>query len=91
MIDLFEVFYRAEKGLVSCVVTSAGELGKAEEKRVEAAMAKRADAGATLIMEYNTNVSIMGGFVAKMGESVFDYSVSNRLNRMETQLLAPLA
>jgi len=91
MIDSFEVFYRAEKGLIPCVVTSATELGKPEKKKVEAAMAKRAGAGATLIMEYNTSPLIMGGLYVKMGEAVYDYSVSNRLNRMETQLLAPLA
>lgn len=91
MIELFEVFYRAEKGLIPCLVTSATDLGKAEKKKVEAAMAKRAGAGATLIMEYSTEPRIMGGLVVKMGEAVYDYSVSNRLTRMEMQLLAPLA
>merc|ERR1712183_338319 len=59
MIDLFEGFYRAEKGLVSCVVTSATKLSSSQEAEVQAAMQKRADKGATLIMEYNVNSSLL--------------------------------
>jgi len=91
MIDLYETFYRAEKGLVQCIVTSAGELSKKEKTAVEKAMQARAGADKTLIMDYNTNAAILGGLVVKMGESVIDQSVSSRLARMETQLLAPLA
>jgi len=91
MIDLFEVFYRAEKGLVPCVVTSAKDLSKKEKTAVEKAMQKRAGAGTTLLMDFDTNPNVLGGLVVKMGEAVYDYSVSNRLDRMQTQLLAPLA
>merc|ERR1712014_208403 len=59
MIDLFEMFYRAEKG-------------------------------STLIMEYDVNPAIMGGLVVKMGEAVFDMSVQTKLERLQTQLLAPV-
>merc|ERR1712137_654150 len=48
MIDLYEVFYRAEKGLVPCTVTSASPLSSSQMSEVEAAMQKRAGAGATL-------------------------------------------
>merc|ERR1719329_745702 len=61
MIDMYEVFYRAEKGQVPCTVTSAKELTKKEKSKVEAAMQKRAGAGSTLIMDYNTNPLILGG------------------------------
>lgn len=91
MIDLYEVFYRAEKGLISCTVTSAAELTSAQKKATEAALKKRAGAGATLIMEYDTNPNLLGGLVCKMGEAVYDNSVATRLERLQTQLLAPLA
>jgi len=91
MIDLYEVFYRAEKGLVPCTVTSATPLSTSQQSEVEAAMQKRAGAGKQLIMEFNTNPALLGGLMVKMGEAVFDNSVSTRLERLQTQLLAPLA
>ncbi|CAE7401773.1 ATPsynO [Symbiodinium sp. CCMP2592] len=43
MIDIFENFYRAEKNLVLCKVTSAASLSDGQKKQVEAAMQKRAE------------------------------------------------
>merc|ERR1719277_2067724 len=90
MIDMFEMFYRAEKGLVLCKVTSAGPLNASAQASVKKAMESRAEQGATLIMEYDTNPAIMGGLVVKMGEAVFDMSVQTKLERLQTQLLAPV-
>merc|ERR1719502_245740 len=84
MIDLYEVFYRAEKGLVPCTVTSASPLSSSQQSEVESAMQKRAGADKKLIMEYNTNPALLGGLVVKMGEAVFDNSVSTRLERLQT-------
>lgn len=91
MIDLFETFYRAEKGLIPCKVTSAKELSSYEMEEVKAAMQKRAEPGQTLIMDFATNPAILGGLQVKMGEAVFDFSVATKLERLQTQLLAPLA
>merc|ERR1719343_1235974 len=91
VIDLFEVFYRAEKGLIPCKVTSAGGLSAEQKKAVQQAMEKRAEKGAQLIMEFNTNPAILGGLVVKMGEAVFDNSVATRLERLQGQLLQPLS
>merc|ERR1719453_2154706 len=41
MIDLYEVFYRAERGLVPCTVSSATALSNAQKTAVEGAMQKR--------------------------------------------------
>ncbi|CAK0909845.1 unnamed protein product [Prorocentrum cordatum] len=90
MIDLYETFYRAEKGLVLCKVTSAEALTSKQQAAVKAAMEKRAEKGSTLLMEYTTNPAILGGLVVKMGEAVLDQSVSTRLERLQTQLLAPV-
>merc|ERR1711862_627839 len=61
MIELYESFYRAEKGLVPCEVTSAKELSDAEKMQVKNAMQSRAEAGSTLIMEYKVNPILLGG------------------------------
>ncbi|CAE8587520.1 unnamed protein product, partial [Polarella glacialis] len=90
MINIFEGFYRAEKGLVLCKVSTAEALSAAQMTQVKDAMQKRAEKGSTLIMEYTTNVSLLGGMVVKMGEAVLDYSVHTKLERLQTQLLQPV-
>merc|ERR1712050_222744 len=90
IVDLFEVFYRAEKGLVPCKVTSAEPLSSKQQGEVKKAMEQRAEKGSTLIMGFNTNPAILGGLVVKMVEAVFDNSVATRLERLQTQLLVPL-
>uniref|UniRef100_A0A7S4QDZ4 Uncharacterized protein n=1 Tax=Alexandrium monilatum TaxID=311494 RepID=A0A7S4QDZ4_9DINO len=79
MIDLFEGFYRAEKGLVVCKVTSAQALSSTQKQQ-----------GSTLLMEYSVNPALLGGLVVKFGEAVLDQSVSTRLERLTTQLMAPV-
>mmetsp|Transcript_89983 Transcript_89983/g.178860 ORF Transcript_89983/g.178860 Transcript_89983/m.178860 type:complete len:247 (+) Transcript_89983:47-787(+) len=91
MIELFEGFYRAEKGLVLCEVTSAEPLSSTQEARVKAALEQRAEQGATLLMEYKTNPALLGGLVVKLGDAILDQSVSTRLERMTTQLMAPVS
>jgi len=90
VIDLFEIFYRTEKGIVACKVTSAAPLSSAEQGQVKKAMEQRAAKGSTIIMEYATNPAILGGLVVKMGDAVFDNSVATRLERLQNQLLQPL-
>lgn len=91
MIDLFEGFYRAEKGLVVCKVSSAKELTAAQKTAVQKAMQSRAPQGSTLIMEWSVNSALLGGLVVKMDEAVYDQSVATKLERMQTQLLAPIS
>jgi len=50
MIEIFEGFYRAEKGLIACEVTSAAQLSSNEQSSVVTAMEKRAPSGSTLLM-----------------------------------------
>merc|ERR1711957_984926 len=90
VIDLFEVMYRAEKGLVMCRVTSAAPLSSSQQGEVKKAMQQRAEKGSTLIMEYATNPQILGGLVVKMGEAILDNSVATRLERLQNQLLQPV-
>eukprot|EP00929_Paragymnodinium_shiwhaense_P024314 TRINITY_DN149_c0_g1_i1.p1 TRINITY_DN149_c0_g1~~TRINITY_DN149_c0_g1_i1.p1 ORF type:complete len:224 (-),score=76.84 TRINITY_DN149_c0_g1_i1:52-723(-) len=90
MIEMFEMFYRAEKGIVPCAVTSATALTASQKGDVKSAMEKRAAKGSNLIMEYNVNPAMMGGLVVKLGEAVYDYSVQSRLDRLTSRLLAPV-
>lgn len=57
--------------------------------QVEKALAARAK-GAQLMVSYRTSPGILGGLVVKMGESVLDFSVLSRLDRLTTKLMAPM-
>merc|ERR1719321_175471 len=61
MIEIFEGFYRAEKGLIACEVTSAAELSSSEQSAVQSAMESRVPSGSTVLMEYKVNPAILGG------------------------------
>lgn len=89
MIDNYEAFYRAEKNQVVCQVTTVTELQAKERSKVEA-MLKGRESGRELIVSYKTNAAIMGGIVVKMGESVLDFSVQSRLERLCSKLAAPV-
>eukprot|EP00392_Amoebophrya_sp_AT5.2_P002775 g2780.t1 len=88
MIDNYEQFYRAEKNQVICQVTTVKELADKEKQMVEAMLKKR-ESGRELILSYATNASILGGIVVKMGESVLDFSVQTKVDRLCSKLAAP--
>jgi len=89
VVDAFENFYRVEKGQLVCRVSSAKELSSKEQKKVRSALQTRSP-NAELIVEYDVNSAIMGGLVVKMGDQVFDFSMHSRLERLQSQLLAPI-
>jgi ATP synthase F1 delta subunit len=89
MVDAFEVAYRQEKGQVLCVVASAAELSEADKGKVENALKQRAK-DKHLILQFETNPVLLGGLLVKMGDAVFDFSVNTKIDRLETQLRAPV-
>jgi len=89
MINNFETFYRAEKGQMLCQVISAITLSKDEKGLVEAALASKAK-GSKLIITYTENPGIEGGLLVKIGESVLDFSVSSKLDRVVAELSTPM-
>ena len=90
VVDAFEGAYRNEKGQVVCVVTSAAILSESDQGRVKQALETRNKDKGELILSFNVNPNIMGGLLVKMGEAVFDFSVSSKVDRLQAQLLAPL-
>ncbi|CBZ51724.1 ATP synthase, related [Neospora caninum Liverpool] len=88
--DAFDAMYRKEKGEVKCLVTSAKPLSAQQQKEIVAALQKRAGSQARLIVDYAVSPQIMGGLVVRLGEQVLDFSVVSRLDRLQSQLLAPL-
>jgi ATP synthase F1 delta subunit len=89
IVDAFEAAYRVEKGQVVCVVASAAELSETDKKRVEKALKQRAK-DKSIILQFETNAALLGGLLVKMGDAVFDYSISTKIDRLETQLKSPV-
>jgi ATP synthase F1 delta subunit len=89
MIDSFEELYREEKGIKVAKVVTASDITTAQKKSITQAV-QAVEPGAQLTFEYEVNPAMLGGFVVKLGQKVLDYSVSSRIDKLSTQLLAPV-
>merc|ERR1719247_599064 len=89
MADSFEELYREEKGIKVAKVVTAADITTAQKKAITQAV-QAVEPGAQLTFEYEVNPAMLGGFVVKLGQKVLDYSVSSKIDRMSTQLLAPV-
>ena len=81
----FERLSRARAGIVQAEIVSARPL--AEEQKTE--LARRLGqgrAGRRMEISYKEDPGILGGFVARIGEQIHDYSVSGRLARLRRRL-----
>merc|ERR1719353_2391727 len=90
MIDSFEELYREEKGIKVTKVVTAAEITTAQKKSITQAV-QAVEPGKQLTFEYEVQPAMLGGFVVKLGQKVLDYSVSTKIDRMSTQLLAPVS
>jgi F-type H+-transporting ATPase subunit delta len=90
MIDSFEELYREEKGIKVAKVVTAAEITTAQKKSITQAV-QAVEPGKQLTFEYEVQPAMLGGFVVKLGQKVLDYSVSAKIDKMSTQLLAPVA
>jgi F-type H+-transporting ATPase subunit delta len=84
ILDEFERLRKDRAGIVPAEIVSARPLTEGQK----AELARRFGAGATGPMEisYKEDPGILGGFVARIGEQIHDYSVSGRLARLRRRL-----
>ncbi len=82
------VLFRAEMderhGVVEAHITTAAELGAAERAKLEAALTKRT--GKKVRAEYHVDPALIGGAVTRVGSTVFDGSVRERLQTLRAKL-----
>jgi ATP synthase F1 delta subunit len=90
MVDSFEELYREEKGIKVAKVVTAAEVTTAQKKAITQAV-QAVEPGKQLTFEYEVQPAMLGGFVVKLGQKVIDYSVSSKIDKMSTQLLAPVS
>ena len=80
----FDVF-REYKGIKSAVITTAAPLNDQMKEKFFALLSSIYKTGIEL--QVNSNPSIIGGFVLKVGDQQYDASVATGLKRMKTTLL----
>lgn len=81
--DEFERQWRARAGIVRGEIVSARPLPEA----LKAGLARQlGGAGRTLELTYREDPTLLGGFVARLGERIHDCSVSGRLARLRRRL-----
>ena len=75
-----------ERGIVIAEVTTAEELGPAEQEMVRTQLSRIV--GKSVQLRLNTDPSIIGGVVARVGDRLIDGSVINQLRRLRARLAA---
>src|SRR5688572_12832654 len=71
-------------GVVSATVTTAKPIPEDLKNTVQETLA--AATGRRVRVTFNTDETIIGGLVARIGSTIFDSSVQNRLERLSSEL-----
>jgi len=87
--ELAQIFAEAvlqERGIVIAEVTTAEPLGPQEQEMVRSQLSKVV--GKSVQLRLNTDPSIIGGIIARVGDRLIDGSVINQLRRLRARLAA---
>ncbi len=80
----FDEELNARMGIAQAEVTSARALGEADRKVLTAALERRT--GKKIQARFHEDAALLGGAVVRVGSTVFDGSVKERLSRLREQL-----
>jgi F-type H+-transporting ATPase subunit delta len=75
-----------ERGIVIAEVTTAEPLGPQEQEMVRTQLSRMV--GKSVQLRLNTDPSIIGGVIARVGDRLIDGSVINQLRRLRARLAA---
>ncbi|GEL08982.1 F0F1 ATP synthase subunit delta [Salisediminibacterium halotolerans] len=84
--DNYRQLANEAQGVAEAVVFSAKPLSESEKTAVAEAFAKRAGK-AELMIENVVDEGIIGGIKVHIGDTVFDASVANQLNRIQQRMI----
>src|SRR5579862_5657840 len=84
VIESFEILLDERLGFSRGHVTSARELNPAQRQQLEAELGRIT--GRRMRLKFETDESLIGGVVARIGSTVYDGSVKGRLAVLERQL-----
>ena len=82
----FESVIRQRQGLAEAEVTSAAELSASQKTALEQTLERLT--GKKIQAKYSLDPGLLGGAVVRIGDTIYDGSVRNRLNQMRARLSA---
>ncbi len=80
----YDALLNARLGVAEAEVTSAGELSA--QQKTELTQALERLTGKRVEASYRLNPALIGGAVVRIGSTIYDGSVREQLNRLQTQL-----
>jgi len=86
MIETFQGVIRQGQGVAEAVVESAKELNATQKTQLLRTLEHMT--GKKIQAKYSLDPALLGGAVVRIGDTVYDGSLKNRLNQMRTHLAA---
>lgn len=86
IIAAFQQVLRRRQGIAEAEIASASELS--EEQKADFTKKLEKLSGKKVVTQYSLDPELLGGAVVRLGDTVFDGSVRNRLNQMRERLTA---
>jgi F-type H+-transporting ATPase subunit delta len=86
ILQTFEDVIRQRQGVAEAEVTSAGELTARQKTQLQQTLERLT--GRKIQAKYSLDPALLGGAVVRIGDTIYDGSVRNRLNQMRARLTA---
>ncbi|HXX15606.1 MAG TPA: ATP synthase F1 subunit delta [Candidatus Eremiobacteraceae bacterium] len=86
IVDTFEQVLRQRQGVAEAEVISATELN--DQQRSELIQTLERVSGKKIQAKYSLEPKLLGGAIVRIGDTIYDGSVHNRLERLRAQLAA---
>jgi F-type H+-transporting ATPase subunit delta len=83
--EAYAALSEARSGKVRAEITTAAEVDDAYLRELEQALSRTT--GKQVVLVHNTDPSLIGGVVARIGDQVIDGSVKHRLTELKDELL----
>ena len=86
ILQTFEDVLRQRQGAAEAEVTSAAELTAPQKTQLQQTLERLT--GKKIQAKYSLDAALLGGAVVRIGDTIYDGSVRNRLNQMRARLAA---
>jgi F-type H+-transporting ATPase subunit delta len=86
ILQSFEEVIRQRQGAAEAEVTSAAELTAPQKTQLQQTLERLT--GKKIQAKYSLDAALLGGAVVRIGDTIYDGSVRNRLNQMRARLAA---
>ena len=86
ILQTFETVIRQRQGVAEAEVTSAAELTAPQKSQLQQTLERLT--GRKIQAKYSLDAALLGGAVVRIGDTIYDGSVRNRLSQMRARLAA---